>query len=113
VIGRPIPGQPDPAASPRRRLFSSPTLFSASLGIGIESFGDVRGRDPGDAAVFGLLAGLFRIAIMRARRCAKHYWRGRAVAPLTSRALRRACRRAMALLTPQVMSSGHGALHFT
>src|SRR3954469_14432299 len=40
--------------------------FSAlSLGIGIESFGDVRGRDLVIAGVFGLLAGLFGIAIMR------------------------------------------------
>ena len=39
--------------------------FSAlSLGIGIESFGDVRGRDLVIAGVFGLLAGLFGIAIM-------------------------------------------------
>ena len=40
--------------------------FSAlSLGIGIESFGDVLGRDLAIAALLGLLAGLFGIAIMR------------------------------------------------
>ena len=88
--------------------------FSAlSLGIGIESFGDVRGRDLAVAAVFGLLAGLFGIAIMRgvtlceALLARVHLW-----APLRP-ALGGLAVGAMALWTPQVMSSGHGALHFT
>src|SRR3954451_2739612 len=88
--------------------------FSAlSLGIGIESFGDVRARDLAIAGLFGLLAGLFGIAIMRGVALCEallariHLW-----APLRP-ALGGLAVGAMALLTPQVMSSGHGALHFT
>ncbi|MBX9646799.1 MAG: chloride channel protein [Xanthobacteraceae bacterium] len=88
--------------------------FSAlSLGIGIESFGDVRGRDLAIAAVFGLLAGLFGIAIMRGvALCEALLARIRLWPPLRP-ALGGLAVGAMALLTPQVMSSGHGALHFT
>ena len=88
--------------------------FSAlSLGIGIESFGDVRGRDLAIAALFGLLAGLFGIAIMRGvALCEALLARTRLWAPLRP-ALGGLTVGAMALLTPQVMSSGHGALHFT
>src|SRR5580704_11545999 len=45
--------------------FVTQGFTALSLGIGIESFGDVRGRDLAIAALFGLLAGLFGIAIMR------------------------------------------------
>jgi len=88
--------------------------FSAlSLGIGIESFGDVRGRDLMIAGVFGLLAGLFGIVIMRGvALCEALLARIRLWAPLRP-ALGGLAVGAMALLTPQVMSSGHGALHFT
>src|ERR1700712_2725788 len=88
--------------------------FSAlSLGIGIESFGDVRGRDLVIAGVFGLLAGLFGIAIMRGvALCETLLARVRLWAPLRP-ALGGLAVGAMALLTPQVMSSGHGALHFS
>jgi CIC family chloride channel protein len=88
--------------------------FSAlSLGIGIESFGDVRGRDLAIAALFGLLAGLFGIAIMRGvALCEALLARMQLWQPLRP-ALGGLAVGAMALLTPQVMSSGHGALHFT
>lgn len=88
--------------------------FSAlSLGIGIESFGDVRGRDLAIAALFGLLAGLFGIAIMRGvALCEALLAKTRLWAPLRP-ALGGLAVGGMALLTPQVMSSGHGALHFT
>jgi CIC family chloride channel protein len=88
--------------------------FSAlSLGIGIESFGDVRGRDLAIAALFGLLAGLFGIAIMRGvALCEALLARIRLWQPLRP-ALGGLAVGGMALLTPQVMSSGHGALHFT
>jgi chloride channel protein, CIC family len=88
--------------------------FSAlSLGIGIESFGDVRGRDLVIAGLFGLLAGLFGIAIMRGvALCEALLARIRLWQPLRP-ALGGLAVGAMALLTPQVMSSGHGALHFT
>lgn len=88
--------------------------FSAlSLGIGIESFGDVRGRDLAIAALLGLLAGLFGIAIMRGvALCEALLARIRLWPPLRP-ALGGLAVGAMALLTPQVMSSGHGALHFS
>src|SRR3954469_9138936 len=88
--------------------------FSAlSLGIGIESFGDVRGRDLVIAGVFGLLAGLFGIAIMRSvALCETLLAKIRLWSPLRP-ALGGLAVGAMALLTPQVMSSGHGALHFS
>jgi CIC family chloride channel protein len=88
--------------------------FSAlSLGIGIESFGDVRGRDLAIAALFGLLAGLFGIAIMRGvALCETLLAKTRLWTPLRP-ALGGLAVGAMALWTPLVMSSGHGALHFT
>jgi len=55
-----------------------------SLGIAVGPVGDVVGRDLVIAALLGILAALVGIAIMRG----------------------------VALATPQVMSSGHGALHF-
>lgn len=84
-----------------------------SLGIGIESFGDVRGRDLAIATLFGVLAGLFGIAIMRGvALCEAVLARIRLWPPLRP-ALGGLAVGLMALLTPQVMSSGHGALHFS
>lgn len=88
--------------------------FSAlSLGIGIESFGDVRGRDLAIAALFGLLAGLFGIAIMRGVALCEALLAKTRLWPPLRPALGGLAVGAMALWTPQVMSSGHGALHFT
>jgi chloride channel protein, CIC family len=88
--------------------------FSAlSLGIGIESFGDVRGRDLVIAGLFGLLAGLFGIAIMRGVALCEALLASIRLWPPLRPALGGLAVGAMALLTPQVMSSGHGALHFT
>jgi chloride channel protein, CIC family len=84
-----------------------------SLGIGIESFGDVRGRDLAIAALFGLLAGLFGIAIMRGVALCEALLAKTRLWPPLRPALGGLAVGAMALLTPQVMSSGHGALHFT
>ena len=63
-----------------------------SMGIGIGPVGDVVGRDLAIAALLGILSALFGIAIMRGVGL---------------------CEALLALLTPQVMSSGHGALHFS
>ncbi|QDW41200.1 chloride channel protein [Bradyrhizobium sp. KBS0727] len=88
--------------------------FSAlSLGIGIESFGDVRGRDLAIAALFGLLAGLFGIAIMRGVALCETLLAKIRLWPPLRPALGGLVVGAMALWTPLVMSSGHGALHFT
>src|SRR5258705_1562856 len=84
-----------------------------SLGIGVGPVGDVLGRDLAIAALLGILAALFGIVIMRgvalceAGRGKTRLW------PPRRPALGRPPRGLLALLTPQVMSSGHGALHFT
>jgi chloride channel protein, CIC family len=84
-----------------------------SLGIGIDSAGDVLGRDLAIAALFGALAGLCGIAIMRGvTLCETLLAKTRLWSPLRP-ALGGLAVGLMALLTPQVMSSGHGALHFT
>ncbi len=84
-----------------------------SLGIGIESFGDVRGRDLAIAALLGLLAALFGIAIMRGvALCEVLLTKTRIWAPLRP-ALGGLAVGLLALLTPRVMSSGHGALHLS
>jgi CIC family chloride channel protein len=88
--------------------------FSAiSLGIGIDPIGNVLGRDLAIAALFGALAGLWGIAIMRGvALCEALLAKTRVWLPLRP-ALGGLAVGLMALLTPQVMSSGHGALHFT
>jgi CIC family chloride channel protein len=84
-----------------------------SLGIAIDSVGDVLGRDLAIAALFGALAGLCGIAIMRGvTLCETLLAKTRLWSPLRP-ALGGLAVGLMALLTPQVMSSGHGALHFT
>jgi chloride channel protein, CIC family len=84
-----------------------------SLGIGVDSVGDVLGRDLAIAALFGALAGLCGIAIMRGvTLCETLLAKTRLWSPLRP-ALGGLAVGLMALLTPQVMSSGHGALHFT
>jgi CIC family chloride channel protein len=84
-----------------------------SLGIRVGALGDVLGRDLSIAALLGLLSGLFGIAIMRGvAACEALLARIRRWPPLRP-ALGGLAVGAMALLTPQVMSSGHGALHFS
>jgi chloride channel protein, CIC family len=84
-----------------------------SLGIRVGALGDVLGRDLSIAALLGLLSGLFGIAIMRGvAACEALLARIRLWPPLRP-ALGGLAVGAMALLTPQVMSSGHGALHFS
>src|ERR1700685_1681026 len=84
-----------------------------SLGVGVGPVGDVLGRDLAVAALLGILAALFGIAIMRG----VALWE----ALLAKTGIWQPLRPALgglgvgllALLTPQVMSSGHGALHFS
>src|SRR5690349_16353937 len=81
-----------------------------SLGIGVEPVGDVLGRDLAIAALFGALAGLCGIAIMRgvtlceALLAKVHLW------PPLRPMLGGLAVGLMALVTPHVMASGHGAL---
>lgn len=84
-----------------------------SLGISVGPVGDVVGRDLAVAALLGVLAALFGILIMRGvALCETALARIRLWPPLRP-ALGGLAVGLLALLTPQVMSSGHGALHFS
>src|SRR6202040_1595752 len=83
-----------------------------SLGVGIGPVGDVAGRDLAIAALLGILAALFGIGIMRGvALCEQLLARTRLWPPLRP-ALGGLVVGLLALISPQVMSSGHGALHF-
>jgi chloride channel protein, CIC family len=84
-----------------------------SLGISVGPVGDVVGRDLAVAALLGVLAALFGILIMRGvALCETGLAKTRLWPPLRP-ALGGLAVGLLALLTPQVMSSGHGALHFS
>jgi CIC family chloride channel protein len=84
-----------------------------SLGVGVGPVGDVLGRDLAIAALLGVLAALFGIAIMRGvALCESLLAKSVIWLPLRP-ALGGLGVGLLALLTPHVMSSGHGALHFT
>jgi CIC family chloride channel protein len=83
-----------------------------SFGVGIGPVGDILGRDLAIAALLGILAALFGIAIMRGvALCERLLSKTRLWPPLRP-ALGGLGVGLLALITPQVMSSGHGALHF-
>src|SRR5471032_64684 len=83
-----------------------------ALGVGVGPVGDVLGRDLVIAALLGILAALVGIAIMRGvALCEVLLARTRLWPPLRP-ALGGLVVGLLALVTPQVMSSGHGALHF-
>ncbi len=82
------------------------------LGVGAGPVGDVLGRDLAVAALLGVLAALFGIAIMRgAGLCETLLAKIVRWSPLRP-ALGGLVVGCLALQTPQVLSSGHGALHF-
>jgi len=84
-----------------------------SLGISVGPVGDVVGRDLATAALLGVLAALFGILIMRGvALCEMGLAKTRLWSPLRP-ALGGLAVGLLALVTPQVMSSGHGALHFS
>jgi len=83
-----------------------------SLGIGVGPVGDIRGRDLAIAALLGILAALFGIAIMRGVALCETLLSKTGLWPPLRPALGGLAVGLLALLTPQVMSSGHGALHF-
>jgi CIC family chloride channel protein len=84
-----------------------------SLGISVGPVGDVVGRDLAVAALLGVLAALFGILIMRGvALCEMGLAKTRLWPPLRP-ALGGLAVGLLALVTPQVMSSGHGALHFS
>jgi CIC family chloride channel protein len=83
-----------------------------SLGIGVGPVGDIRGRDLAIAALLGILAALFGIVIMRGVALCETLLLKTGLWPPLRPALGGLAVGLLALLTPQVMSSGHGALHF-
>jgi CIC family chloride channel protein len=89
-------------------------LFSPlSLGIYADAMGPVSGRDLVIASVLGLTAALIGVAIMRGvALCEQLLGRIKLWPPLRP-ALGGLAVGAMATVTPQVMSSGHGALHLS
>jgi CIC family chloride channel protein len=84
----------------------------SSLGIGTGPVGDVLGRDLAIAALLGILAALFGIAIMRGVALCEALLSKTRLWPPLRPALGGLVVGLLALVTPQVMSSGHGALHF-
>jgi CIC family chloride channel protein len=83
-----------------------------SLGIGVGPVGDIRGRDLAIAALLGILAALLGIVIMRGVALCETLLSKTGLWPPLRPALGGLAVGLLALLTPQVMSSGHGALHF-
>jgi CIC family chloride channel protein len=83
-----------------------------SLGIGVGPVGDVLGRDLVIAALLGILAALFGIAIMRGVALCEALLSKTGLWPPLRPAFGGLGVGLLALLTPHVMSSGHGALHF-
>jgi chloride channel protein, CIC family len=84
-----------------------------SLGISVGPVGDVLGRDLVIAALLGVLAALFGIFIMRGVALCEMGLAKTGLWPPLRPALGGLGVGLLALLTPQVMSSGHGALHFS
>jgi CIC family chloride channel protein len=84
-----------------------------SLGISVGPVGDVVGRDLAVAALLGVLAALFGILIMRGVALCEMGLAMTGLWPPLRPALGGLAVGLLALVTPQVMSSGHGALHFS
>jgi chloride channel protein, CIC family len=84
-----------------------------SMGIGIGPVGNVFGRDLAIAGLLGIASALVGIGIMRGvALCEMLLAKVKLWSPLRT-ALGGLGVGLLALLTPQVMSSGHGALHFS
>src|ERR1700730_18403522 len=83
-----------------------------SLGVSVGPVGEVLGRDLSVAALLGLLAALFGIAIMRGVALCEMLLSRTGLWPPLRPALGGLAVGLLALVTPEVMSSGHGALHF-
>ena len=84
-----------------------------TIGIGVDSVGHVLGRDIAVAALFGVFAALFGIAIMRGVAFCEDLLSKTGLWPPLRPALGGLAVGALALQTPEVLSSGHGAMHFS
>ncbi len=83
-----------------------------SLGVGVGPVGNLLGYDLAIAAVLGILAALFGIGIMRGVALCETLLAKTGIWLPLRPALGGLAVGLLALLTPQVMSSGHGALRF-
>jgi CIC family chloride channel protein len=83
-----------------------------ALGVGVGPVGDVLGRDLVIAALLGILAALVGIGIMRGVALCEALLAKTRLWPPLRPALGGLAVGLLALASPQVMSSGHGALHF-
>src|SRR5260221_5587078 len=83
-----------------------------SFGVGVGPVGDVLGRDLAIASLLGILSALTGIAIMRGVTLCEELLSKTRLWPPLRPALGGLIVGLLALVTPQVMSSGHGALHF-
>ena len=92
--------------------FVAHAFTELSFGVGVGPVGTVLGRDLAIASLLGILSALFGIAIMRGVALCEALLPKSLVWPPLRPALGGLCVGLLALVTPQVMSSGHGALHF-
>ncbi|HEY2135091.1 MAG TPA: chloride channel protein [Xanthobacteraceae bacterium] len=83
------------------------------LGIYADAMGPVGGRDLMIASVLGLGAALVGVAMMRGVALCETLLERARVHPVLRPAIGGLLVGAMAIVTPQVMSSGHGALHLS
>ena len=83
-----------------------------SLGVSVGPVGEVVGRDLAIAALLGVLAALFGIGIMRGVALSETLLSKIGLWPPLRPALGGLAVGLLALMTPEVLSSGHGALHF-
>jgi CIC family chloride channel protein len=83
-----------------------------TLGVSVGPVGEVLGRDLAIAALLGVLAALFGIAIMRGVALCETLLSKTPLWPPLRTALGGLAVGLLALRTPEVMSSGHGALQF-
>jgi CIC family chloride channel protein len=89
------------------------TFSPLPLGIYADAMGVVSGRDLIIASGFGLCAAIVGITVMRGVAFCEHLLERLHIPAALRPALGGLCVGAMALVTPQVMSSGHGALHLS
>ncbi|MGO8912781.1 MAG: chloride channel protein [Bradyrhizobium sp.] len=83
-----------------------------SLGVGVGPIGEVLGRDLAIAGLLGVLAALFGIGIMRGVALLETLLSKTGLWPPLGPALGGFAVGVLALSAPEVLSSGHGALHF-
>ena len=88
-------------------------LSPTELGIEAGSVSGLAGHDVIIAAGFGVLAGVFGIVLMRGVAACEQLFTRLKVKPWLRPAIAGAIVGLLAIISPQVMSSGHGALHLT